>query len=102
MKEPIICSEKKHPGGKLVKVCLVLNNCTVSSISLTGDFFAEPIEKFEDISRSLLNSRKPINEVLEYVIKLIEMSGIKLYGLTVGDIKEALESALGHVKKLCP
>ncbi|MEM2025282.1 MAG: hypothetical protein QXW94_03225 [Desulfurococcaceae archaeon] len=101
MKSDIVCNERKRVGGKLIKICLKLDNCNVVGTILTGDFFAEPIEKFEEVSRVLVGSKVSLDGLLKYVIGLIEENNIELCGLTLNDIGEALDNAINEAWKFC-
>lgn len=98
MREAITCAEKKRPGGKLVKICLKLRNSEVNGVILTGDFFVEPEEVFEEVLKKLLELSCKLGEVSSSVLKLLESSNIKIYGLTIEDVKEALERAIRQVE----
>lgn len=45
--------EYKAPGGKLVIADFEVENGKLANVSINGDFFLEPPEALEDISRSL-------------------------------------------------
>lgn len=94
MVERVLCGEKKHVGGKLVKVCLLVQGTRVVGVVLTGDFFVEPEDTFERVLRSLLEVNCELSEVSSVVSTLLVGSGIKLHGITVDDVKEAIELAL--------
>ncbi|MEM4487811.1 MAG: hypothetical protein QXK88_03285 [Desulfurococcaceae archaeon] len=101
MRVDVICKEKKRAGGKLIKICLKLKNCYVDGVILTGDFFVEPIEEFEEALKTLARSKVPIDELVKYVMVFIQEIGLELCGLTSNDIEEVLENAINEVRKLC-
>lgn len=81
----------KVPNGKLLKIFLEYNenNNSISSINITGDFFAYPEEAIEIIEnklRNILLSRQILIEKISSVIKEnnIEFIGLDAEGLTDG------------------
>lgn len=100
MKEATVCSEKKHPGGKLVKICLNVIDDSVKGVVLTGDFFAEPEEVLEEVVEKLLLLECRLREVKEKVLEILVNSNIRIYGLTLQDFSEALDKAMSEVGKV--
>ncbi|MEM0031087.1 MAG: hypothetical protein QXV54_03695 [Desulfurococcaceae archaeon] len=94
MPSKIICNEKKHPGGKLVKVCVNILDNEVHGVVLTGDFFAEPEEVMEEVIKNLLTLKCNLRELEEKVIEIIERANVKIIGIDKEDIKGALTGIL--------
>ena len=81
----------KVPNGKLLKIFLEYNekNNSITSISITGDFFAYPeeaIEVIENNLRNILMNREILIEKISSIIKEknIEFIGLNAEGLTNG------------------
>lgn len=81
----------KVPKGKLLKIFLDYNekNNSISSISITGDFFAYPeeaIEVIENNLRNILLNKEILIEKISSIIKEknIEFIGLDAEGLTDG------------------
>ena len=81
----------KVPNGKLLKIFLECNekNNSITSISITGDFFAYPeeaIEVIENNLRNILLNREILIEKISSIIKEknIEFIGLNAEGLTNG------------------
>ncbi len=95
----IACGEKKHPGGKMVRVCVrATEEGLVEGVLLSGDFFAEPAEEFEKVLEELRGLRVGLGEVVERVLEALRARDVRLYGVTLDDVREALERALEMVK----
>ncbi len=81
----------KVPNGKLLKIFLEYdgNSNSITSISITGDFFAYPEEAIEVMEKKLENTllkRENLHEKISSIIKEnnIEFIGINAEGLTDG------------------
>ena len=81
----------KVPNGKLLKIFLEYNekNNSITSISITGDFFAYPEEAIEFIENNLRNillNQKILIDKISSIIKEknIEFIGLNAEGLTDG------------------
>ncbi|MEZ0289689.1 MAG: hypothetical protein ABWJ42_01180 [Sulfolobales archaeon] len=94
MSTSILCGEKKRAGGKLVKVCMRVSGDTVSSVIVTGDFFAEPEEVFERTLLNLSSARFDKSSASREIVDLIYRSGMRIYGVSLEDVREAVEKAL--------
>lgn len=100
MEEILACAEKKHPGGKLVKVCIKSTGSRVRGVILTGDFFVEPEESFDDILKKLRELSCELHEADTLVARLLESSGVKIYGLTIEDVRDAVMNAIKRVEEI--
>ena len=81
----------KVPNGKLLKIFLNYDEKknSISSISITGDFFAYPEEAIETMEKELKNtllSRATLFEKINSIIKKnnFEFIGLNAEGLTEG------------------
>jgi len=86
----------KIPGGKLVKISLEYdeNNNTISSVKITGDFFAYPEEAIETLENSLKNTEIKKEIVLKKINSLISSNNIEFIGLNAEGITEAIMRCL--------
>ena len=94
----IACGEKKHPGGKLVRICLRLVGDRVRGVLLSGDFFADPEEEVEKLVERLMRLETSIDEAVEAVLKELRELGAEIYGIEVSDVEEAVRRALASAK----
>jgi lipoate-protein ligase A len=94
MNHKTICKEKKHPGGKLVKICVNIMGGEVQGVLLTGDFFAEPENAVEDLISSLLNLKCHLFELKEKALGIIRERSVKIIGINEEDIEKALSDIL--------
>ncbi len=91
----VLCGEKKHAGGKLVKVCLKTQRDLVKGVFITGDFFVEPEEKFIELTYLLSVLETPIRNVADEVARILEGEKLlRIYGVTIEDVKEAIHTAV--------
>ena len=78
--------DKKVLGGKYVKVEVELENGIVDDIIISGDFFAFPIEEFENFLnniRGIKFNREQIDNIFKKFADKIIFSGI-----TFDDLRE--------------
>lgn len=90
----IVCGEKKSEGGKLVKVCIKLLGNTVRGVLISGDFFVDPGEVFEELAQELANIEIERNEVTALVTERIKKKKLEFIGISMRDIEEAIYKAL--------
>ncbi|MEM1633847.1 MAG: hypothetical protein QXE68_06480 [Sulfolobales archaeon] len=90
----ISCGEKKHAGGKIVKVCLRFYEDEIRGVIITGDFFAEPDHVYDSLISELSSLRIGRDRVMETVINMIRERGLKLHGVTMDEVREAIRRAL--------
>jgi len=83
---------KKVTGGKTVKIELTTDNETIKEVIISGDFFAFPIEKFEELERSLEGVKARIDEV-KMVLNNFKQD-LTLVGISWTDLEELFESLL--------
>ncbi|MFW5991323.1 MAG: lipoate protein ligase C-terminal domain-containing protein [Candidatus Nanoarchaeia archaeon] len=81
--------EYKVPKGKLLRLQVSLENDIISSIKISGDFFAHPERAIEEIEELLAGKR--IAEVEKELSKFIKKNNIELIGFEAGDLTKALE-----------
>uniref|UniRef100_A0A7J3ZLV5 Lipoate--protein ligase n=1 Tax=Fervidicoccus fontis TaxID=683846 RepID=A0A7J3ZLV5_9CREN len=91
------CGEKKRFEGKMVRVCVAVENDEVLDVLLTGDFFVEPEEGYDILleeARRILLERRSLEELARRLEKVLIENDIRLYGIAVDDVIEALQRAL--------
>jgi len=93
----IVCGEKKHPGGKLVKICLRVIDGRVRGVLLSGDFFADPEDEAEQLIERLASLEAGLEEVAEEVLGEFSRVAAKIYGIDRDDVEEALKRALASL-----
>ncbi len=97
MSEKLVCGDKKHAGGKMVRVCVVIGEKGVLDAFVTGDFFVEPDEAYEkleeELRRVLVKTSDP-ERLREALSRALESSNAKLHGVEVEDFIEAAKRAL--------
>ena len=88
---------KKLPNGKLVRL-FVEAQATVTSLKITGDFFAHPEECIEDMEQLLVGL--PVTtlakEIQEKLDEYVTENSILLVGLTTEALAGMIEEALKH------
>ena len=97
MKTRVVCGEKKHPGGKLVKICLRVADDRVKGVLLSGDFFADPEDEAERLIERLAGLETSLDEVVEKVLGEFDKVAARIYGIDRGDVEEALRRALASM-----
>ena len=99
MEARIACGEKKHPGGKLVRVCLRIVGDRVRGVLLSGDFFADPEDEAEELIERLTRLETSLDGVREALLRELQGLGARLYGIEASDVIEALERALASASE---
>ena len=97
MRARIVCGEKKHPGGKLVKICLRVINDRVKGVLLSGDFFADPEDEAERLIERLAGLEAGLEEVAGKVLREFNRVSARIYGIDRSDVEEALRRALASL-----
>ncbi|WFO74710.1 hypothetical protein J4526_06410 [Desulfurococcaceae archaeon MEX13E-LK6-19] len=93
---------KKTPGGKTLKIDITINpdEDKIIDIVISGDFFAYPPEKLEELEKQLQG------KTLEDAMKTIDdyKKEIELVGTSLQDIKQLIEQAISkkHIKENRP
>ena len=80
----------KIPGGKLLRVSVDIEDGIIKSIKITGDFFLYPEESIEVLEKSLQGAT--LESAEEILNSKVEEMGIKMIGVSVKDIVEAIRS----------
>lgn len=92
-----MCGDKKHAGGKMVRVCVVIGEKGVLDAFVTGDFFVEPDEAYEkleeELRRVLVETGDP-ERLREALNRVLESSNARLHGVEAEDFVEAAKRAL--------
>lgn len=89
-----VCDEKKRAGGKIVKVCVKLYSDLVKGVMISGDFFVDPAEDFEEVLHELTNIEVEKNEATAIVSELLNKKKLVFSGITIEDIVEVLSNIL--------
>lgn len=86
-------SQRKVPGGKLVRIDAVCEGQVISDIRISGDFFVHPEEALFSIERGLDEMRLNGNEgdMAERVGLAVSAAGATLIGFGAGDIADLLK-----------
>jgi len=93
----LLCGEKKHPGGKLVRACIRLGEeGMVHGVLLSGDFFADPEDEMEKLIEMLEKLETSPDKLSKDIEQALLEREVKIYGVTFNDIIEALERALSE------
>lgn len=95
-KHTVVCGEKKSAGGKLVKVCAKLLGDAILGILISGDFFADPGEVFEELAQELANMEVEKSRAIALVTKKIKERNLTFVGISVEDVEEALSRAISQ------
>jgi len=85
----------KVPGGKMIRLDIAIDDGTVTSIRITGDFFMYPEEAVESIER-FLTGKKISESLAAETDSFLKRKGIRLVGLAADDIAEAISMAAGR------
>jgi lipoate-protein ligase A len=83
-------SSYKIPGGKLVKVKLVISSGKIGKLMILGDFFLHPEETLQRIENSLIGSRADKTSIENTISQVLEESDATLIGATAADIAKTV------------
>lgn len=81
--------DHKIKNGKLLQIEADLDNDTITSITITGDFFIHPESAIDGIEGTLKNST--IRQARERLETFIRENDVKIIGFSVTDIITILE-----------
>ena len=89
--------EYKVPGGKLVAVDVEVDDGTISSAFVSGDFFLEPDEALEDINAALVGmpSTASVADLAASITARLDAE-TRMIGFTPDAVGIAVRRALGH------
>lgn len=96
--------ELKVPGGKLIVIDTTVDNDTITSLRLSGDFFLEPDEAYEaydKIGPALVGTKTSAStEALESRLNsaLAHFDNLDLEGLAIHDIAVTVKRAVSAGK----
>ena len=85
----MIEKEHKIPGGKLVRIRATIEEGTISTIEIHGDFFLHPEATISAIEEALIGVR--VEEVADTVRDTLEAHNAQLIGCSPQDIQRTLE-----------
>ncbi|MEM1532443.1 MAG: hypothetical protein QW164_00030 [Desulfurococcaceae archaeon] len=97
--DKILCEEKKHFGGKMVKVCVKAKENNVRGVIITGDFFVDPEEKFDELTNKITNLEVSLDNALTSIMNIIRNGNIKFYGISLEDIEYVVKLILVLLKQ---
>jgi len=82
----------KVPNGKLLKIFLEYdeNSNSITSISITGDFFAYPEEAIEAMEKKLENTLLKRENLHEKISSIIKENNIEFIGLNAEGLTDAI------------
>lgn len=81
-------TDYKVPNGKLLRIEADIDNNTINSIKITGDFFMHPETALEDIERMLKGVK--LDDVESLLHDYIEKNNMQVIGFSAKDLAEAL------------
>lgn len=93
--------ELKVPGGKLIVIDTTVENDSITSLRLSGDFFLEPDEAYDEIAPALVGTKTSAStEALESRLNsaLAHFDNLDLEGLTIHDIAVTVKRAVSGGK----
>ncbi|SDO81571.1 lipoate-protein ligase A [Nakamurella panacisegetis] len=89
--------EYKVPGGKLVAADVTVEDGTLVSVAISGDFFLEPDEALEDINAALTGLPADTNAAaLTDAVEKALAPGVTMIGFTPESVAIAVRRALGR------
>ncbi len=81
------CASYKVPGGKLIRIKLVVDNNRITQPQLSGDFFLMPPEKIIRLEEAIENfSVDDIDELEDVISYVIKQENILVQGFTPKDV----------------
>ncbi|MBI2147371.1 hypothetical protein HYU19_02725 [Candidatus Woesearchaeota archaeon] len=88
---------RKLPNGKLVRLFVEVQD-TITSLTITGDFFAHPEESIEQMEKVLLGLPKtvPASDIQQKLDAYAAENKVILVGLTTEALAGMIVEALGH------
>ncbi len=87
-------SSYKVPDGKLIKIRLDIEDGTLTSISIMGDFFLHPEETIVTIEENLVGIAPSTESITACIDEILNASGAQLIGAEARDIAHAIILAL--------
>lgn len=78
----------KVPNGKLIRLRADIDNNTIKSIKITGDFFLHPEERLIGLEKNLVG--KNLDRVTLQSIVEISLNGCEMVGISVEEVVNAL------------
>lgn len=90
----------KPPGCKLIRISADLENGIIQSISIRGDFFADPVEGFDRIEQRL--RLIPVEELGSRFEQYLKEAGVEAQGIDGKGLEQVFWRGLEALKKGCP
>ncbi len=92
----VYCGERKHSGGKIVKVCIEVDDKgLIRRMMVTGDFFVEPEDFCERVEAMLknVNVEGGLSKAKLVLVRRVRELRVKFHGVNEEDFIEALSRA---------
>lgn len=86
----MIVYDHKVPGGKLIRVKMVITDRKIESIQILGDFFLHPEEAITSIECGLVGTVVSSAALTQSITEVLENTAAELIGATASDIAEAI------------
>lgn len=83
-------SSYKIPGGKLVKIKLLVSSERITDVKILGDFFLHPEETLMEIEESLVGQARDESSITRAVNQALTDSEATLIGCTAADIAKSI------------
>jgi hypothetical protein len=90
----------KPPGCKLIRLSADLENGIIQSISIRGDFFADPVEGFDRIEHRL--QLIPAEELGSRFEQYLKEEGVEVQGIDGKGLEQVFWRGSETLKKGCP
>lgn len=87
-------STYKVPGGKMLKIQLLLSEGKIKEITIMGDFFLHPEETVLALEEQLVGLKPDRTILTESIQKVLDKKNALLIGAEAKDIAEAIMMAL--------
>ena len=87
---------KKVVGGKTVKIELIVDDNTIKEVIISGDFFAFPIEKFEELEEKIIRLYEGYAELLSLNIPYHPELVLGSQNIAVGTFNRGIIETIGY------
>lgn len=89
-------SRNTYKSQKLIRIFLKYNedDCTICSITITGDFFIHPEESLDRLEAGLIGVRLDRNSIMNAINKCLD--GSEIFGFDSQSMTKAILGCLDH------
>jgi hypothetical protein len=87
----------KPPGCKLIRISADLENGIIQSVSIRGDFFADPVEGFDRAEQRLRSI--PAEELGSRFEQYLKEEGVEARGIDGKGLDQVFRRGLGKLRK---